>query len=364
MARDHPKKASSSSTKESNTNKSLSTRTSETARDHPKKASSSSKKESNTNMSLTTRNETVSLSQHDKCAIIITRLFRFNKRIKAEIAYDNDRYNRKYAAREKDYVVKKFCANVEKNASNIMKLCYPEESNAMKERIRAYFHHSRSAQSELVKIRREYEQKVTSPLMENLERFSFHEDTAEKNTQIFQLVRFALIRYVLYLQFLCYSLSRQASLSQQKREECWLLRRIRNLVDKSCKRRKLIKDLETKTKAVEAQASLITGEKDKRIIELEATIKEYKENSIGKNKHITELEERLGGGDKNLPLVDSLIMEEKDKRIMELEAIINEYKENLSNKNKHITELEEKLGGGNDNMSHVDNVSLIHVSMI
>lgn len=70
------------------------------------------------------------------------------------------------------------------------------------------------------------------------------------------------------------------------------------------------------------------------------------------------------GGDKNLPLVDSLIMEEKDKRIMELEAIINEYKENLSNKNKHITELEEKLGGGNDNMSHVDNVSLIHVSMI
>ena len=72
----------------------------------------------------------------------------------------------------------------------------------------------------------------------------------------------------------------------------------------------------------------------------------------------------LGGGDKNLPLVYILIMEEKDKRIMELEAIINKYKENLSNKNKHITELEEKLGGGNDNMSHVDNVSLIHVSMI
>ena len=200
--------------------------------------------------------------------------------------------------------------------------------------------------------------------MENLANFSFPQKTTEMNMQILKLVRFALIGSVSYLQFLCYSLSRQASLLQQKREECWLLRRIRNLVDKSCKRRKLIKDLETKTKAVEAQASLITGEKDKRIIELEATIKEYKENSIGKNKHITELEERLGGGDKNLPLVDSLIMEEKDKRIMELEAIINEYKENLSNKNKHITELEEKLGGGNDNMSHVDNVSLIHVSMI
>ena len=256
-------------------------------------------------MSLTTRNETVSLSQHDKCAIIITRLFRFNRRIKAEIAYDNDRYNRKYAAREKDYVVKKFCANVEKNASNIMKLCYPEESNAMKERILAYFHHSRSAHSEIVKIRREYEQKVTSPLMENLERFSFHEDTAEKNTQIFQLVRFALIRYVLYLQFLCYSLSRQASLSQQKCEECWLLRRIRNLVDKSCKRRKLIKDLETKTKAVEAEASLIMEEKDKRIIELEAIIKEYKENLSNKNKHITKHEEILGGAE-NMPLVDNV----------------------------------------------------------
>ncbi len=39
-------------------------------------------------------------------------------------------------------------------------------------------------------------------------------------------------------------------------------------------------------------------------------------------------------------------MEKKDKRIIELEAIIKEYEEKLSNKNKHITELEEKLGGG------------------
>ena len=114
--------------------------------------------------------------------------------------------------------------------------------------------------------------------------------------------------------FLFYSLSCQASLLQQKCKECRLIGRTSNLVDKSCKTRKLIKDLETKTKAVEAQASLIMGEKDKRIIELEATIKESKDNLISKNKHITELEE--------------------------------------------------KLGGGNDNMSHVDNVSLIHVSMI
>lgn len=84
---------------------------------------------------------------------------------------------------------------------------------------------------------------------------------------------------------------------------------------------------------------------------------------ISKNKHITELEEKLGGG-KNQPLVESLIMEEKDKLIIELEAIIREYKENLSYKNKHIMELEEKLGGGNNNMSHVENVSLIPLSMI
>ena len=57
-------------------------------------------------------------------------------------------------------------------------------------------------------------------------------------------------------------------------------------------------------------------------------------------------------------------MEKKDKRIIELEAIIKEYEEKLSNKNKHITELEEKLGGGAENMPLVDNVSLIHVSMI
>ena len=60
--------------------------------------------------------------------------------------------------------------------------------------------------------------------------------------------------------------------------------------------RKLIKDLETKTKAVEAEASLIMEKKDKRIIELKESIKEYEEKLSNKNKHITELEEKLGGG--------------------------------------------------------------------
>ena len=82
---------------------------------------------------------------------------------------------------------------------------------------------------------------------------------------------------------------------QQKREERRLIDRICNLVDKSCKTRKLIKDLETKTKAVEAEASLITEKKDKRIIELEAIIKEYEEKLNNKNEHITELEKNLGG---------------------------------------------------------------------
>jgi predicted RNase H-like nuclease (RuvC/YqgF family) len=83
---------------------------------------------------------------------------------------------------------------------------------------------------------------------------------------------------------------------QQKREERRLIGRISNLVEKSCKTRKLIKDLETKTKAVEAEASLIMEKKDKRIVELEAIIKEYEEKLSNKNKHITELEEKLGGG--------------------------------------------------------------------
>jgi len=58
-------------------------------------------------------------------------------------------------------------------------------------------------------------------------------------------------------------------------------------------------------------------------------------------------------------------MEEKDKRIIELEATIKEYKEKLNNKNEYITELEKKLGGGGaENMPLVDNVSLIYLLMI
>ena len=75
-------------------------------------------------------------------------------------------------------------------------------------------------------------------------------------------VRLALFSFVSYLRFLFYSLSHQASLLQQKREECRLIGRISYLVNKSCKTRKFIKDLETKTKAVEAESSLIMEKKE------------------------------------------------------------------------------------------------------
>ena len=121
MARYHPEKASSSSKKESNTNKCMLTRKSEMVLLSQSdkyaiiitrllRASSSSKKESNTNKSLSTRkSEMVSSLQSDKCTIIITHLFQFNRRIMAESGYENDYSNRKYDAREKDYVVQQFC---------------------------------------------------------------------------------------------------------------------------------------------------------------------------------------------------------------------------------------------------------------
>jgi hypothetical protein len=57
------------------------------ARDHPKKASSSSKDESNKDESLSTRrSEIVLLSLFDKCAIGITHFIRFVGKIKAEAA--------------------------------------------------------------------------------------------------------------------------------------------------------------------------------------------------------------------------------------------------------------------------------------
>lgn len=57
-------------------------------------------------------------------------------------------------------------------------------------------------------------------------------------------------------------------------------------------------------------------------------------------------------------------MEEKDKRIAELEAIIKEYEETLSNKDKRIAELEEHLEAETEKMPGIDNVSLIRMLTI
>ena len=93
--------------------------------------------------------------------------------------------------------------------------------------------------------------------------------------------------------FYSHSLSCQASLLQQKCKEHMLLCRIRNLVDNSLKKRKLIKELETNNKAVKAEAIWIMEKKAKRITELEAVIREYKETLSNKDKHIAEVKEQL-----------------------------------------------------------------------
>ena len=69
---------------------------------------------------------------------------------------------------------------------------------------------------------------------------------------------------------------------------------------------KVIKNLEIKTKAVEAEVSLIMKKKDKCIIEVKSIIKESKENMSNKNKHITNLEGTLGGETEDMPLVDNV----------------------------------------------------------
>jgi len=70
------------------------------------------------------------------------------------------------------------------------------------------------------------------------------------------------------------------------------------------KKRKLIRELETNTKAVKAGASRIMEEKDKRIAELEAIIKEYEETLSNKDKRIAELEEHLEAETEKMPGID------------------------------------------------------------
>jgi hypothetical protein len=117
------------------------------ARDHPKKVSSSSKNESNNDESLSTmKSETVLLSPSDKCAIRITplipivgkvkadeaaakitRFIRFTKIIVGESWYRCEYGARKDLTRAKDVQVRTFYEALEKDASTILKVYFPSK---------------------------------------------------------------------------------------------------------------------------------------------------------------------------------------------------------------------------------------------
>ena len=72
------------------------------------------------------------------------------------------------------------------------------------------------------------------------------------------------------------------------------------------KKRKLIKELETNTKAVNADASQIMEKKDKQITEREAVIREYEATLSNKDKHIAELKEQLKAKTEKMPGIDNV----------------------------------------------------------
>ena len=69
----------------------------------------------------------------------------------------------------------------------------------MRERINEMF--GKSPHSEISKLRREYKEKVTTPIKESIETFSFHKTMNYLDMEIFMRVRFALICFVSYLRF-------------------------------------------------------------------------------------------------------------------------------------------------------------------
>ena len=162
------------------------------AHDHPKKASSSSQDESDKDESLSTRkSETELLSPSDKSAIIITRFICFARKKEGESWYEREYLERKSVAEAKDSKVREFYKSAEKNASNILRACFPYEGRNLNERISKIF--GKSPHSEISKLRREYEEKVTAPIKESIETFSFHTTMNYLNMGMFMKVRFALI---------------------------------------------------------------------------------------------------------------------------------------------------------------------------
>jgi hypothetical protein len=162
------------------------------ARGHPKKAPPSSDNESNDDDSLfSTNSEPVLLSPSDKSAIIITRFIRFCRKREGECWYMREYPGRKGLANAKDSQVREFYRAVDKAASNILRACFPYECARLKAAIEEMF--GQSAHSEINKLRREYEQKVTAPIQESLQTFDFHTTMNALNMKLFMQVRFALI---------------------------------------------------------------------------------------------------------------------------------------------------------------------------
>jgi predicted house-cleaning noncanonical NTP pyrophosphatase (MazG superfamily) len=57
----------------------------------------------------------------------------------------------------------------------------------MKERIKEIFR--KSPHSKLCKIRREYDEKITAPIKESIQSFSFHKTMNDLNMEVFEKVR-------------------------------------------------------------------------------------------------------------------------------------------------------------------------------
>ncbi len=136
------------------------------------------------------KSETVLLSPSDKCTIRITPLIPIVGKIKAEeaaakithfiwfakIIVGESWYRREYGVRKdltraKDVQVRTFYEALEKDASTILKACFPSEHQAMLTEIKEIF--GQSKHGEINEIRRRYEEKVTAPIKESIETFLF-----------------------------------------------------------------------------------------------------------------------------------------------------------------------------------------------
>lgn len=174
MARDHLKKASSSSQDESDKDESLSTRKSETELLSPSER-------------ITPLIPIVGKIKAEEAAAKFKRFIRFAKIIVGESWYRREYWARRDLARAKDVEVRTFYAALEKNASTILKACFPSEHRAMLTEIKKIF--GQSKHKEINEIRKKYEEKVSAPIKESIQSFSFHETMNDANMEDLEMVR-------------------------------------------------------------------------------------------------------------------------------------------------------------------------------